>query len=82
MPKTAASDLQSNPVVISLNQCLSKLTEMRSQREDLVKRLTTCLQGGDTRAALFAVFRGERTKEDVFGELLGRLALFEEELNL
>lgn len=50
---------------------------MRNQREEIVKNMTTCLQGGDTRTALFSVFKGERTKEDVFGELLGRFSTFE-----
>lgn len=59
---------------------MGKLTNMRNQREDIVKRLTSCLQGGETRTALFAVFRGERTKEEVFGELLGRLSSFETEI--
>lgn len=43
MPKTKQSELQSHPVVIGLNESMSKLTEFRAQREDIVKRLTTCL---------------------------------------
>lgn len=42
--------------------------------------MTTCLQGGETRTALFAVYRGERTKEDVFGELLGKIQPFDDEV--
>jgi len=53
---------------------------MRNQREDIVKWMTSCLQGGDTRTALFSVFRGEWTKEDVFGEMLGRYSTFETEV--
>jgi len=44
--------------------------------------MTSCLQGGDTRTALFQIYRGERSKEEVFGELLGKVNMFEEEIHL
>lgn len=42
--------------------------------------MTSCLQGGETRTALFAVFRGEQSKEVVFGELIGKVRVQEDEL--
>lgn len=42
--------------------------------------MTTCLQGGETWTALFAVFKGEQSKETVFGELVGKVRIHEDEL--
>jgi len=42
--------------------------------------MTTCLQGGETWTALFAVFKGEQSKEIVFGELVGKVRAHEDEL--
>lgn len=66
--------------MLKLNECLGKINEFRAQREEIVKKMTTCLQGGETRTALFAVFRGEQSKEVVFGELIGKVRLQEDEL--
>ena len=53
---------------------------MRNAREEICKRMTNSLAAGDTNAELFAIYRGEKTKEAVFGELLGRLSAFDDEV--
>ena len=53
---------------------------MRTEREEIVKRMISTLSGGDTQAKLFQIYKGEASKEDVFTTLLGNVSAFDQEV--
>jgi len=71
MPKGAASEISSSPVVTGIQTCMQQITDMRNAREDIMRRMTGHMSEGEINAELFAIFKGEKTKEEVFGKILG-----------
>jgi len=45
-----------------------------------MRRMTTQVSEGETNSDLFAVYKGEKTKEDVFGSIIGGLTAFNSEV--
>ena len=81
MPKSVSSKAQSDPSVKNLEDVISKLNDLKKQREDLINHMSKGLESAEVRKDLFAVYQGNLDKQTAFDRHLESFNAFEATLD-